>query len=122
MNDGSLVVQQRKWQNPEHFRSHIDEWANRIQVKPKHIHIRPMKNKWASCSTRGLVSFSTELLTEDPTFGEYVIVHELLHLKIPNHGKLFKSLLRAYLPDWKATFDEKIACGIGAEKSTTINE
>jgi predicted metal-dependent hydrolase len=74
-----------------------------------------MKNKWASCSTRGLVSFSTELLEEDQKFGEYVIVHELLHLKIPNHGKLFKSLLRAYLPVWKARFDEKMACGISAE-------
>ena len=31
-----------------------------------------------------------------------MIVHELLHLSIPNHGKLFKSLMNAYLPDWEA--------------------
>jgi len=34
-------------------------------------------------------------------FREYVIVHELLHLKVPNHGKLFKTLLRAYIPDYE---------------------
>jgi len=118
----NVPVQLRRWESEEHFRSQVNEWASRIQVKPKGVHIRPMSNKWASCSTRGLVSFSTELMGEDANFGEYVIVHELLHLKIPNHGKLFKSLLRAYLPDWKPPFDEKIACGIGADKSNPMNE
>jgi len=107
MTDVTRLVQERNWKDAEQFRSRIDEWSNRLQAKPKNIQIRPMKNKWASCSTRGLVSFSTRLLEEDQTFGEYVIVHELLHLKIPNHGKLFKSLLRAYLPNWKAPFDDK---------------
>jgi len=34
-------------------------------------------------------------------FCDYVIVHELLHMKVPNHGKLFKSLMFAFLPDWE---------------------
>jgi predicted metal-dependent hydrolase len=60
-----------------------------------------MRHKWASCSTAGTVSFSLDLLTQPPAFREYVIVHELLHLKVPNHGKLFKTLIRAYLPDYE---------------------
>ena len=36
-------------------------------------------------------------------FQDYVIVHELVHLKIPNHGRLFKSLLSAHLPEWRKT-------------------
>jgi hypothetical protein len=34
-------------------------------------------------------------------FGEFVIVHELVHLLAPNHGKVFKSFMSAYLPDWE---------------------
>jgi len=61
-----------------------------------------MRRKWASCSSSGIVTFSLDLLTQPARLREYVIVHELLHLKVPNHGKLFKSLLRAYLPDYES--------------------
>jgi predicted metal-dependent hydrolase len=90
-----------KWKDREEFRSYASYWAEQVKVKPKRIYLRPMTNKWASCSTKGFVTFNTELLEEAREFGEYVMVHELLHLKIPNHGKLFKSLLTAHLPDWK---------------------
>lgn len=88
----------------------VGEWAKVIHVRPKSVQLRPMKRKWASCSVNGLLSFNTELLKAEPAYGEYVIVHELLHLKIPNHGKLFKSLLRAYLPDWNDSYSKKIGC------------
>jgi len=60
-----------------------------------------MNRKWASCSPKGRVTFSVDLLETDRDFQEYVIVHELLHLRVPNHGRLFRSLLSAYLPDWE---------------------
>ena len=81
------------------FRAEVDQWARRLKVRPSAVHLRPMARKWASCSSAGLVSFSTRILTESEPFRESVIVHELLHLKVPNHGKLFKSLMRAYLPN-----------------------
>ena len=68
-------------------------------VEPAEIHVRPMEQKWGSCSTAGRVSFNTELLTAPTKIRRRVIVEELLHLKVPNHGKLFKSLLKAYLGD-----------------------
>jgi predicted metal-dependent hydrolase len=58
-----------------------------------------MTRKWASCSSKGRVTFNSDLFHEPYRFQEFVIVHELLHLKISNHGKLFKSLLNAYLPN-----------------------
>lgn len=97
-----------KWKDADHFRSHVSYWAERIRVEPERVNLRPMKNKWASCSTKGSLTFSTQLLEENAEFGEYVIVHELLHLKIPNHGKLFKSLLTAHLPDWKERVDKTV--------------
>jgi predicted metal-dependent hydrolase len=79
------------------FKTEVQSWAKRIGVRAKEIHIRPMKRKWASCSTSGRISFSEDLLAKEPKFRNEVIVHELLHLKVPNHGKLFKALLRAYM-------------------------
>ncbi|MCX7680753.1 MAG: M48 family metallopeptidase [Anaerolineae bacterium] len=79
------------------FRSEVETWAQRIGVSPREIRIRPMKRKWASCSSRGRVTFDTDLLRQPAEFRRDVIVHELLHLKVPHHGKLFRALLKAYL-------------------------
>ena len=65
------------------------------------IYIRPMRRKWASCSTAGTLSFNDELLGLPGELGDYVIVHELLHFSVPNHGKLWKSLMRAHLGDYE---------------------
>ena len=46
-----------------------------------------------------MLIFNTELLDMEQEIGDYVIVHELLHFMTPNHGKLFKSLMRAHLGD-----------------------
>ena len=83
------------------FKSNIFKWAEKLDVAPKEIHLRSMKNKWASLSQNGRLTFNTELLEMERELCDYVIVHELLHMKIPNHGKLFKSLMFAFLPDWE---------------------
>ncbi len=81
----------------EIFKSEVRAWARRIGVEPRVITLRPMKRKWASCSSKGNLSFDTELLRQPAEFRRQAIVHELLHLRIPNHGKLFQALERAYL-------------------------
>jgi hypothetical protein len=72
------------------FQAEVEAWAKRIGVHPKVVQVRPMKRKWGSCSTAGRVSFDTDLLRQHAEFRKRVIVEELLHLRIPNHGKLFK--------------------------------
>jgi len=79
------------------FKAEVRAWAARIGVEPKEVHVRPMKRKWGSCSTAGRVTFDSHLLAESAALRKRVIVEELLHLKVPNHGKLFKALLKAYL-------------------------
>ncbi len=79
------------------FKAEVIAWAKRIKVAPKEVHVRPMSRKWGSCSTTGRVTYDAALLAESADFRKKVIVHELLHLKVPNHGRLFRSLLRAYL-------------------------
>lgn len=78
------------------FKAEVMAWAEKIRVQPAEVHVRPMKRKWASCSSRGRLTFDTDLLSEPESYRADVIVHELLHLKVPNHGPLFRSLMRAY--------------------------
>lgn len=86
------------WRDAEEFKQHARSWAERIGVTPSRIQVQAMRKKWASCSLSGAVSFSSDLLSEPRPFGEAVIVHELIHLKVRNHGPVFRSLLRAFLP------------------------
>jgi predicted metal-dependent hydrolase len=79
------------------FKTEVESWAQRLKVRPNVIHVRSMSRKWGSCSTSGRLTFASDLLQQHAAFRRRVIVEELLHLRIPNHGKLFKSLLRAHL-------------------------
>ncbi len=89
------------WQSREAFKAQVRSWAAKLDVQIHGLYVRPMRNKWASCSTAGTLSFNDELLSMDRELGEYVIVHELLHFSVPNHGKLWKSLMRAHLGDYE---------------------
>jgi predicted metal-dependent hydrolase len=91
----------KRWPDKETFKARVLEWAVKLDVQASAIYIRPMTRKWASCSTTGTLSFNDELLTLDPAIGDYVIVHELLHFSVPNHGKLWKSLMRVHLGDYE---------------------
>lgn len=79
------------------FRSEVAAWARRIGVDPREVRLRQMKRKSASCSSRGRLTFDTDLLRQPADLRGKAMVHELLHLKVPNHGKVFKALLRAHL-------------------------
>lgn len=81
----------------EEFKKDVFMLAKDVGVEPKEIHIQPMKRKWASCSSKGRLTFDKALLEEPREVRFKVILHELLHLKYPNHGKMFKSLLDVYL-------------------------
>lgn len=83
------------------FKLRVREWADKLDVKIVWLGVRPMRNKWASCSTAGHLNFNDELPGLDRELWDYVIVHELLHFFVPNHGKLWKSLMRAHLGDYE---------------------
>ena len=83
------------------FKARVFAWADKLNVQIRSLAIRPMRNKWASCSTAGNLNFNEELLAFDRDVADYVIVHELLHFFVPNHGKLWKSLMRAHLGNYE---------------------
>lgn len=78
-----------------------NQWAERIGVKVKRAQIREMRSKWGSISTAGYLTLADELLWLPLELVEYAIVHELLHLKFPNHARGWKVSMGMYLPDWR---------------------
>ena len=89
------------WRNRSEFKSRVLEWADRLGVEVRSVTLRPMRHKWASCSLQGNLNFNADLVTLDREIGDYVIVHELLHFFVPNHGKLWKSLMRLHLGEYE---------------------
>jgi hypothetical protein len=66
-------------------------------VEPRGIRICLKKRKWESCSTVGRATLINELFGQPDDFRKQIIVHELMHLKVPNHGSLFKAMVRTAL-------------------------
>lgn len=83
--------------NADLFKADVHMWAERIGVEVREIHIRDMTRKWASASTSGRLTFDVDLLDQPIEKRNEVVVHELVHLKVGNHGPLFRSLVRAHL-------------------------
>lgn len=89
------------------FKEKVCGWAGRLRVRPHQVRVQEMSRKWASCSTVGWITFARDLLDEPSGFQDYVIVHELLHLRYRNHGKLFRAALRSHLAASRISdFDE----------------
>ncbi len=89
--------------NKETFKQSVYQWAAKLEVSVVWLGVRPMRNKWASCSTNGHLNFNSELLDLDRELWDYVIVHELLHFSVPNHGRLWRSLMRVHLGDYEVS-------------------
>ena len=101
MTERQFTLAASPWQDAEDLRWAVRQWAARIGVRVRRIQVRVMERKWASMSTAGNLTINAELRALPAELGEYVIVHELVHLLIPNHGKVFKSFMYAYMPDWQ---------------------
>jgi hypothetical protein len=91
----------KRLQTADQLKAAVKNWTAKIKAHPRQIRVQRMTRKWASCSSKGRITFNSQLFSQPYRFQQFVIVHELVHLKVPNHGKLFKSLLSAYLPEWR---------------------
>ena len=90
-----------RWHDAEELRWAVRNWASRMGIKAPQVQLREMRRKWASISGFGHLTLNSELLELPKELGEFVIVHELVHRLAPNHGKVFRSFMHAYLPDWE---------------------
>lgn len=96
----------------------VERWADQIAVKVENIRIRPMTRKWASCSSRGTLTLASDLLDLPRELVEYVICHDLVHLRVPDHGKGFRAMMNGYMSDWKER-ESRLAAWIWASDHGT---
>ena len=83
----------------------IDEEAPEIGVEPVRVQIRDQRSRWGSCSTTGTLSFNWRLVLAPFEVLDYIVVHELCHMREPNHSRRFWKLVEARRPNWRAQRD-----------------
>jgi len=84
------------------LKARVDRWAAKLRVKPRVVRVQPMTRKWGSCSTAGTITLAVDLVHRTEGFQDFVVAHELLHLRVPNHSRLFKALMTAHVPKWRS--------------------
>jgi predicted metal-dependent hydrolase len=79
----------------------VRSWAARLHLTPKAVRFRSMPKKWGTCSVGGTITLASDLVDQEPRFQDFVIVHELVHLLVARHGKIFDSVMSEHLPGWQ---------------------
>jgi hypothetical protein len=97
----ALAVPWLKARAREELGAAADQWAVRMGVRFKSVTIRDQKTRWGSCSSRGTLSFNWRLVMAPPAVQTYVVIHELAHLKQPNHSPAFWQVVRQHYPEYK---------------------
>ncbi|WP_104697301.1 MULTISPECIES: M48 family metallopeptidase [unclassified Helicobacter] len=86
----------------ECFSKLLDSYAKLLGFEVKTLRIRTMKTRWGSCNPKkASINLNLELIKKDKREIEYVILHELAHLKYPYHNQDFYHFVALYMPDWK---------------------
>ena len=84
------------------FLQFMEKWLEILDEYVEKVAIKPMKTRWGSCNyVKRHINLNTELIKRTPFEIEYVILHELTHLKYPNHGKGFYNYIERYMPNYK---------------------
>ena len=84
-----------------HFKKRVDFYSINSNLSPKKVLLSNAKNKWGSCNSRAEVRFNWRLILSTEHIVDYVICHELSHLKFMNHSQQFWGLVGEIFPDYK---------------------
>jgi len=80
----------------------IAQWEETMKVKVKDLGIKKMKTKWGTCNEEAKrIWLNFELIKKPIECVEYIVVHEMVHLKVRNHNNKFVAYMNHFLPEWK---------------------
>jgi len=83
------------------LREKTSKIAVTLGVTPVYVAVKDYKSRWGTCYSDGRIYYNWKLILTPENILEYVITHELCHLKVPNHSKYFWELVETVIPDWK---------------------
>lgn len=83
----------------ESVQSRVEHFSKLMGLSYSELKFRKMKRRWGSCTSKGVITLNKELLRLEQELVDYVVVHELAHLKHMNHSKMFHNCVTSYLPD-----------------------
>ena len=85
-----------------HTKKDFEKWERELEVKNSKLTIKKMISRWGYCHIIDKrICLNLLLITQNEKFIEYVVLHELAHLLVPNHGVKFKEILNQKMPEWK---------------------
>jgi predicted metal-dependent hydrolase len=102
--NGILELALEQWYRTEAAKvisQRIDKLSSMMGIGYKRITIRGQKTRWGSCSRKRNLNFNWKLVMAPEPVIDYVIIHELTHLKEMNHSKRFWELVAQYCPEWR---------------------
>lgn len=79
----------------------VEQWSIKMEVSPTHVAFRKTKRQWGSCSEKDRLTFNTMMMKLPKSVIEYIVVHELAHIKHKHHQKSFWSEVEKHLPNYK---------------------
>lgn len=79
----------------------VERWTSKVGSRPVSVHVRNQRSRWGSCSRKGVINLNWRLILLPPDLLDYVIVHELYHLKRPDHSSRYWALVEKSIPDYK---------------------
>lgn len=96
-----LFIRWYKKEAKDKLSDRVNYYSSRFQLVPKGVKITSARSRWGSCSRDNQLCFSWRLVMAPLTVIDYVLLHELVHIKEKNHSKRFWSYLESILPDYK---------------------
>lgn len=95
------LIRWMKKETKSHVEQYVDLHANKKQLMPRSISIKTQKSRWGSCGIHNDININWLLIMAPPEVLEYVVVHELCHIKVKNHSSKFWTLVAEHLPDYQ---------------------
>jgi predicted metal-dependent hydrolase len=79
----------------------VAHWSQVMEIAPKKVFIRNQKTRWGTASSLGNVSFNWRVADLPPHIQDYIVIHELAHLREMNHSPAFWKIVERYAPEYK---------------------